>query len=181
MFIKGKSTCIRDFKYADLDDYFEMNADHRISIYEFRSALDFDKAKEELTNKIEVSNIDLKSEAFLGVECIATQKLIGELCLSYIDPEQTVVMIGFAINPAYWRQGYATDMIEAFLDYHFTHGGLRVFCSTFSENLATVQLLTKMGFTKEGQLRKSVWAKDKIWDEAFFGIMSDEWENRASN
>jgi RimJ/RimL family protein N-acetyltransferase len=174
MFIAGKRINIRYFKDADLDDYFEIVSDEKTFAYEFRSAINFDTAREELINKIETNNSENKSDYFLAVESIDSQKLIGELSLTYIDPEQTIVMLGFAINSHYWRQGYASDMLRLFVNYHFENGGLRVFCSTSGENTACIQLLTKTGFMKEGVLRKSIWAKGKIWDEVFFGMMNDE-------
>lgn len=176
MIIKGERINIRYFKEADLDDYFEIVSDEKTFAYEFRSAINFDAAREELINKIENNNIENKTDYFLAVESVDSQKLIGELSLTFIDPEQTIVMIGFAINSNYWRQGYAIDMLKLFVRYHFDNGGLRVFCSTSGENTPCIQLLTKAGFIKEGVLRKSIWAKGKIWDEVFFGVMNDEWK-----
>ena len=175
LLLQGELISIRYFKDSDLNDYFEIVSDEQTTLYEFRSALKMDEAREELSNKIFVNESEYKTDFFLAIESVALQRLVGELTVHYIDPEQSIAMIGFAINPKHWRQGFATEMLKLFLNYHFENGGLRVFCSTSGENNACINLLTKAGFVKEGQLRKSIWAKDKIWDEVFFGILREEW------
>jgi [ribosomal protein S5]-alanine N-acetyltransferase len=177
MLLEGKTIRIRDYKVSDLNDYFEIVSDEKIYQYEFKEASDdYEHARQSL-KILAVEQKNYENDTFdVGIAIKESDKLIGYLSCSFIDPDQTVVMIGFGINSKFWRQGYATEMLEIYLINFFENGGFRVFCSTHGENIATKRLLEKIGFVNEGTLRKSTWMKGQLCDESYYGMMKVEWE-----
>ena len=110
------------------------------------------------------------------------KKLIGHV--SFIQSEPRFFMtweIGFIFNPAYQKQGYATEASRALIAYAFKElNAHRVvgFCST--ENIASCRVLEKCGMMREGLLRKNAFFhKDKngqpVWLDSYeYAILAEE-------
>jgi [ribosomal protein S5]-alanine N-acetyltransferase len=175
MAIANETISIRPFVEQDIQDYFEIMSNEDVFEYELTYALNYDQTWHDLNNMMAAYRQEAPSIITWGVEYRAFQKIIGYFNLTYIDPEQRVAMIGFAFNPTFWRKGLAYQTIELFLNYFFSRQGIRVFCATMGENQRTIQLMEKLGFRREGVLRKSLWAKGQLRDEIYFGIMKEEW------
>jgi RimJ/RimL family protein N-acetyltransferase len=77
--------------------------------------------------------------------------------------------IGYWLGEEYWNRGIATEAVTAVTEYAFnTLGMVRVHAEVFQWNTASMRVLEKVGFVREGVLHKSVY-KDKQWvDEVVF-------------
>lgn len=83
----------------------------------------------------------------------ATGEPIGSLGIAPLDggPE---IEIGYHIGRAWWGQGYATELARGGRDYAFDTLGLsRLVGVTFSDNLASQRVLTKIGLRHQGRGR----------------------------
>lgn len=66
--------------------------------------------------------------------------------------------IGYAVSPAYQRKGYAFEALSALIDLLQNQLQLEMLTAgTLEENHASIQLLQKLGFTKEGIRHKAIW------------------------
>jgi [ribosomal protein S5]-alanine N-acetyltransferase len=175
MSIVNDNIIIRPFNPQDIQDYFEIMSNEEAFEYELNYALNYDQTLHDLNNIMAAYRQEAPSIITWGVEYRTFKKIIGYFNITYIDPEQSVAMIGFAFNPTFWRKGLAYQTIELFVNHFFSQQGVRVFCSTMGENEKTIKLMEKLGFRREGVLRKSLWAKGKLRDEIYFGIMKEEW------
>ena len=62
--------------------------------------------------------------------------------------------LGYRLLPAYWGNGYATEIVTALAQLAFRVLKMeRVEALTLAENRAACAVLEKAGFTKEGELR----------------------------
>ena len=77
--------------------------------------------------------------------------------------------IGYWLGEEYWNRGITTEAVIAVTDYAFrTLEMTRVHAEVFEWNTASMHVLEKAGFTREGVLRKSAF-KDRQWvDEVVF-------------
>lgn len=77
--------------------------------------------------------------------------------------------IGYWLGEEYWNRGIVTEAVTAVTQYAFnTLDVVRVHAEVFHWNTASMRVLEKAGFTREGVLHKSVF-KDKQWvDEVVF-------------
>jgi [ribosomal protein S5]-alanine N-acetyltransferase len=74
--------------------------------------------------------------------------------------------IGYFIGEPYWYKGIATIAVNLIVDYGFSILGIaRIHTGVFEYNLASQRVLEKCGFVKEGVLKKSVFKKNRLWDE----------------
>jgi [ribosomal protein S5]-alanine N-acetyltransferase len=84
--------------------------------------------------------------------------------------------IGYLLLPAFWGNGYATEIARALIEFCFTCLHLhRVSARCNSNNLPSEKVMRKAGMTKEGELRK-VRFKNSMWDnELLYSILIEEW------
>ena len=68
------------------------------------------------------------------------------------------------------------EAISAILNYGFTELGLhRIEANPLAGNRASRNLLLKLGFTYEGNLRQRIFFRDHFEDQNYFGLLKDEW------
>ncbi|MCC6595314.1 MAG: GNAT family N-acetyltransferase, partial [Rhodanobacteraceae bacterium] len=84
--------------------------------------------------------------------------------------------LGYALRPAYWRQGLATQMLTLALGHAFTALGLlRIEADVDPLNLASCRLLERLGFVREGLLRERWRVGGATQDSALYGLLARDW------
>jgi [ribosomal protein S5]-alanine N-acetyltransferase len=74
--------------------------------------------------------------------------------------------IGYFIGEPYWNKGIVTNAVKLITEYGFNQlDFIRIHTGVFEYNTASMRVLEKCGFIKEGVFRKSIVKKGKIWDE----------------
>ena len=74
--------------------------------------------------------------------------------------------IGYWVGEPYWGNGIATGALNLLSDYAFnTLDVLRVYTGVFEYNLASMKVLEKCGFKKEGYFEKALIKDGKYYDE----------------
>lgn len=88
--------------------------------------------------------------------------------------------LGYSVARAHWNRGYGTEAARAVIDAAFTtHPDLnRVRAMADLMNEASRRVLVKLGMRKEGVLRQNRIERGHVIDEAWFGILRNEWEDR---
>ena len=80
------------------------------------------------------------------------------------------------ISPACWRQGITSEAMSAVLTYGFTELDLhRIEADVAPDNIRSKNLLLKLGFTYEGNLRQRYFFRGQFEDEYYYGLLKDEW------
>jgi RimJ/RimL family protein N-acetyltransferase len=93
-----------------------------------------------------------------GIEEKASGALIGNI--GFIDrkrdrgPEyKDVLEIGWMLTSASWGKGYATEALQAALDWGRTHfGARRIIALTAPENIASMRVAKKCGFLEHARI-----------------------------
>lgn len=82
---------------------------------------------------------------------------------------------GLALAPFEQGKGYGAEMIEMVLRFYFNELGYqKVTPHVFSFNKPSLKLHEKMGFVQEGRLRSMVFTGSKYYDEIYFGMTREE-------
>ncbi len=77
--------------------------------------------------------------------------------------------MGYWIGEPFWGNGIATEATNLICEYAFDNLGVeRIFSSVFDYNKASMRVMEKCGFEKEGIFRKAVFKKGQLWDEHKF-------------
>ena len=86
---------------------------------------------------------------------------------------------GIAVAPSHQGKGYGAEMIEMVLRFYFNELGYqKVTPHVFSFNEHSLKLHKKMGFVQEGRLRNMVFTQGKYYDEIYFGMTRDEFNEK---
>ncbi|WP_134683055.1 GNAT family N-acetyltransferase [Brevibacillus migulae] len=68
------------------------------------------------------------------------------------------VVLGYDLSRDYWNQGIMTEALEAVIAYIFeTLGNHRITAEVIPDNAASLKVLEKLGFEKEGLLRQHLY------------------------
>lgn len=114
-----------------------------------------------------------------GIVIKDTGAFIGTVGLNNMQIGNKKAEIGFEIHPDYWSSGYTSEAAQAVIRYAFEELHLfRMGAVTFLENKASIGLLEKMGFIKEGILRGFIYQNGVSNDTNVFSLLQPEWEGR---
>jgi|SRR5208337_2688252 len=77
--------------------------------------------------------------------------------------------MGYWLGETHWRRGLATRAVLATSDWAFENYQLtRIFAMAFSHNVASMRVLEKAGFEREGILRRSAVKNGVILDQVLY-------------
>ncbi|WP_426142515.1 GNAT family N-acetyltransferase [Pseudomonas sp. DWP3-1-2] len=89
-----------------------------------------------------------------GIARRDNDELVGACGLNDWRPDDHRIDLGYWLLPDYWRRGIMQRGLPHILRYAFVHMNIhRVHADVEPENLASFQLLRKLGFVHEGTLR----------------------------
>ena len=88
------------------------------------------------------------------------------------DIERCGAEIGYWLGRAYWGRGIMTATVRAVTAYAFASLDLlRVFALPFSDNVASVRVLEKAGYVREGLLRSSAIKAGQVRDQFLYATI----------
>ncbi len=86
---------------------------------------------------------------------ILEEQLVGTCGLYSVSAHHRRASIGFDLLPACWERGIMTEALQAYVPYCLkTYGLSRIQAVVLSGSGASIRLLEKLGFQREGTLRK---------------------------
>jgi RimJ/RimL family protein N-acetyltransferase len=88
--------------------------------------------------------------------------------------------IGFELDPSHWGQGYATEAVQAVLDFGFTQlSHHRIWSWCIADNIGSARVLEKVGMQREGRQREVEFFKGRWWDRLLYAILDYEWSKSS--
>lgn len=103
-------------------------------------------------------------------------RLIGTASYIHLDLEHRTSEIGYCLAADCWGKGYAVEAAYTLMDHGFRRMGLhRISATVMPENARSIRVLEKLGFSREGLMKKAIYCKGEdhdLWlyavtDEAF--------------
>ncbi|MCU0521933.1 MAG: GNAT family N-acetyltransferase [Anaerolineae bacterium] len=99
-----------------------------------------------------------------GITLRPDDTVIGGVSLHNWDKRHNRAEVGYTIAKAYWRQGIGTEAVRAVVRFAFEELHLhRVEAFPTMDNTASVRLLEKLGFTREGTARDVLLLDDGLY------------------
>jgi ribosomal-protein-alanine N-acetyltransferase len=116
-----------------------------------------------------------------GITLRGEDRVIGSCSLHHFGPNFSRAETGYELHRAFWGKSIASEAMSAVLTYGFDVLGLhRVEAIIDIANERSKNLLLKLGFTYEGNLRQRYPFRDRFEDEHYFGLLKDEWRSRMN-
>ena len=120
------------------------------------------------------------TDFFFVIALLEDNRLIGGCNLSIRNVMDREAMIGYALSPGVWGQGYATEAARALLRFGFTDVGLhRITSWAEPENVGSWRVMEKIGMRREGHERE-VWFRDHWRDWVRYAMLDREWTAQNS-
>lgn len=112
-----------------------------------------------------------------GIRLLETDKLIGSCQLHNINFVHRSAEFQIRVGDSTQRgQGYGTEAVRLLLDFAFKDLNLhRVYLHVFSANVAALRVYEKVGFVREGLLRKAAHINGATEDVVVMGILREEY------
>jgi len=85
--------------------------------------------------------------------------------------------VGYSLVPKERGKGYGTEALQIMLDYLFLSKNVaRIQVQTDVRNAASQNIIEKVGFKKEGILRKNFFMRGELRDCYIYSILREEWK-----
>ena len=81
------------------------------------------------------------------------------------------------LKQRYWGRGYGRDAVAIVLRYYFRELRYQKCTSVvYAFNERSLRFHRAMGWTEEGRLRRMVYTNGAFYDEIYFGMTKEEWD-----
>ena len=88
------------------------------------------------------------------------------------DVYEGTAELGYWIGEPYWGLGLASAAVKEMISIGFQKLNLRrIFASVYDYNVASMRVLEKNGFEKEGVAKAAVLKNGKVFDEVKYGLL----------
>ena len=105
--------------------------------------------------------IDIDGEAVGGIGIV----------LQY-DVERISAEIGYWLGESFWNKGIMTEAVKQMVTYAFISFPLsKLYAPVYEYNLASMRVLEKAGFEKEGILKKAAIKNGRVIDILYYGLI----------
>jgi RimJ/RimL family protein N-acetyltransferase len=100
-------------------------------------------------------------------------------CITHFNvlhPVGKMLEIGYGLILGERGKGYCTEAAQLMVDYLFlSKEAPCIQATTHSKNIASQRVLEKVGFKKEGVMRKRLYSRGEWQDIILFSILREEW------
>lgn len=172
--LTGERLTLCSLEPSDAPAIFEVFSDPRVAEHWSSPAMKSLAEAHELLEEID-QLFDVRALFQWGVSLNATETIIGTCTLYQLDTSNRRAEIGFALGSAHWGQGLATEAVSRLLDFAFGELNLhRLEADVDPDNTASLYLLEKLGFQREGLLRERWRLNGGVQDTVLLGLLRHE-------
>ena len=177
--IETSRLVVRAFRPEDAADLYEYLSQEEVYRFEPGEPVDREKAQK---LAIEMT----ASSGFWAVELKAEHKVIGQIYFEQVEPQRIMTWeLGYILSPRHQRQGCATEAVSALLQRGFDAAGIhRVVAHCNPENTASWKLLERLGFRREGHLKRNMFFRrdsndNPLWNDTFiYAVLDGDYPHR---
>ncbi|NHM33851.1 GNAT family N-acetyltransferase [Neobacillus terrae] len=170
--MEGERIILRPVSLDDVDDMYEYTSDDETTRYIYDQHTDVNQTKKM------IANYYMKEP--MGMYAIVlkeSNKMIGTIEFR-IHEWNNSGELGFTLNRHFWGKGYMTEAGKLILELAFHKLGLdRVFAGHDVRNGVSGKVLSRLGMTYEGTLRRDQMVKGVLTDTAHYSILKEEYLN----
>ena len=176
--LRGKRLCLRGPTDADTDDLFALFSDPEVMRYWSRAPMRERGEAEGLIG--EILGAFERRELINWVVAGHDDRVVGTCTLFRFDPRHRRAEVGYALRSDQWGRGYAAEAVALVIDWALQALDLhRIEADIDPRNDGSRRLLERLGFRREGLLRERFFDGDAAGDSEFFGLLAQEWRERA--
>lgn len=172
----GDRVVLREFALSDVDAALKVIGDDRVTRWLSFDSRSRDAVVTMLEGVIQRARTSPRTEFYLAV---ARRGSDDEQAIGFVRIGLSGVQagkLGYAIAAGQWGHGYATDAARTLIDFAFDELKLhRITAAIGPDNAASISLVKKLGFTREGVLRDHVFTNGAWRDSVLYSVLAHEW------
>jgi ribosomal-protein-alanine N-acetyltransferase len=105
-----------------------------------------------------------------------SDRIVGTCGYTRWNAESRFAILGYDLARSCWHRGLMTEAVTAVLRFGFEQMELnRVEALVMAGNAASISVLSRVGFTHEGEMRRRVLHRGEFRDVWMFGLLHSEW------
>ena len=174
--INGENIILRPLKIEDLEKTHQWRND--LELIKLTQGIRFPKTMEMDREWFQNALNDKSNKhIYFGIDEIESGKFIGIIQLNNIDYISGTAVLGFIIGDREKQgKGIGTEFSKLILDYSFNQLNIRKIISYVVEyNIISLNLFEKLGFIKEGTLRKQFYTDSEYKDVVIMALFKDDY------
>ncbi len=160
---------LREQRIEDTEAFFEYYGDDEVARYILAkkpSSLKEAQSEIEYCKKL----FTYRQGLYWAIARKSDDRMIGAVGL-YMNNHHHRAEICYDLHKKFWRQGIISKAMIAVMEYMFRYAGLhRIEALTVKENIASINVLKKLGFTFEGDLSNYRYYDNKPHDVQMYAI-----------
>ena len=145
--IETKRLIIRRFNESDLNAFYEILHDSRLHI--FVHFPDLTMEQELAYIKECINNADVDKCVKWAIVLKDNNETIGNISVNTVNKKHNYCDVGYVIRYNYWKNGYATEALNAVSNYLLDSGYHLVECTCNELNIQSSRVMEKAGFKKD--------------------------------
>ena len=171
--LKGEKCVLRPLRMEDAKILSEIANDIEVRDY-LSNVFPYTEIVEENFIK-SLSSQKVPTDIVFGIEIDG--KLIGTVGIHRINWASRNGYLGIAIfDKGFWNRGIGTEATSLILKYAFEYLNLhKILLEVYEYNERAIRVYEKLGFKREGILRKNHYLKGKYYDVIVMGILQEEY------
>lgn len=119
-------------------------------------------------------HVELHRYSFV-IEQKNSKTCLGMIAINASKPKYQSAEVWYKLSPQYWGNGYATEALQAILDFGFEQLQLhRIEAGCAVENKGSIRVLEKVGMTLEGRKRQTLPLKTGWSDNFEYGLLKSD-------
>lgn len=162
---------LRPLGERDIDAVFAMMSDDlTMQFWDYPAFKERETVADIVTAQL--ADVDAGKAMYWAVALAPEGAVIGSCDLSEIDRHHQRAEVGFLFNRAYWGNGYAREAMGAVIAHAFNDMDVqRLWARFHAGNAASQRLLERLGFSREGTLRRHIRREGRRRDCEIYGRM----------
>lgn len=183
VFARTARLTLRSFRPADAATFAAYRSDPAVAEYQGWDAPFPLEAAQTYIAELQTQQLGTPGEWYqIAIERTADGVLLGDCACCVLAEDSRQAEIGFTLASEYQGQGYASEAVQALIDYLFSTFDLhriRAICDV--ANTASVRLLERVGMRREGSFIEHVWYKERWSSEHWYALLRREWQPSSND
>ncbi len=176
--VEGAALRLRPLAPRDRERVFALYADKEAVRFGFQPKMDTLDDADELIERTRRLAAD-RSIFHWAVASTTDDAVVGHATLFHLDVEQGRAEVGYSVLRELWGRGLGAGAVALLAGFAFDVLGLRrLEADVDPRNTASLRLLERLGFVREGHLRERWILGGEIQDAVFYGLLRREWAAR---
>ncbi|WP_017415868.1 GNAT family N-acetyltransferase [Clostridium tunisiense] len=165
---------LREIKQEDRESIYKILSDFEVIRYDTFELFTNIKQAEDMINWFNEA-FKQKQAIFWGISLKNSPEIIG-FCKCEIEIPKVRADFGYDLNTKYWSKGIITEALSAIMNFTFNELDVnRIEATVSTENIASIKVLKKLGFTQEGILRERSYWRGSYYDMIMLSILKSEY------